>query len=72
MNVSHPCVVVVLQGGERSRSTSVVSLTVETALGSFDFLNASDWDEEEEGGHHANRPVLTDTTLTLSHGTPLQ
>uniref|UniRef100_A0A665UXA2 RHO family interacting cell polarization regulator 1 n=1 Tax=Echeneis naucrates TaxID=173247 RepID=A0A665UXA2_ECHNA len=31
-----------------SRSPSVVSLTVETALGSFDFLNASDWEEDEE------------------------
>ncbi|XP_057203941.1 rho family-interacting cell polarization regulator 1 isoform X3 [Triplophysa rosa] len=31
----------------RSRSSSV-SLTVETALGSFDFLNTSDLDEEEE------------------------
>uniref|UniRef100_A0A3Q3ELW4 RHO family interacting cell polarization regulator 1 n=1 Tax=Labrus bergylta TaxID=56723 RepID=A0A3Q3ELW4_9LABR len=31
-----------------SRSPSVVSLTVETALGSFDFLNTSDWEEEEE------------------------
>lgn len=26
----------------------MVSLTVETALGSFDFLNTSDWEEEEE------------------------
>uniref|UniRef100_A0A665UXE9 RHO family interacting cell polarization regulator 1 n=1 Tax=Echeneis naucrates TaxID=173247 RepID=A0A665UXE9_ECHNA len=33
---------------EHSRSPSVVSLTVETALGSFDFLNASDWEEDEE------------------------
>lgn len=52
-----------LKGGEHSRATSVVSLTVETALGSFDFLNASDWEEEEEENghkHHSNRPVLTD------------
>ncbi|XP_070687405.1 rho family-interacting cell polarization regulator 1 [Pempheris klunzingeri] len=39
---------VTLKGGKHSRSPSVVSLTVETALGSFDFLNASDWEEEEE------------------------
>ncbi|KAM9753699.1 rho family-interacting cell polarization regulator 1 [Menidia menidia] len=37
-----------LKGGGRSRSPSVVSLTVETALGSFDFLNTADWEEEEE------------------------
>ncbi|XP_029992225.1 rho family-interacting cell polarization regulator 1-like isoform X2 [Sphaeramia orbicularis] len=37
---------VTLKGGRRS--PSVVSLTVETALGSFDFLNTSDWEEEEE------------------------
>ncbi|XP_071371601.1 rho family-interacting cell polarization regulator 1-like, partial [Centroberyx affinis] len=39
---------VTLKGGRRSRSASVVSLTVETALGSFDFLNTSDMEEEEE------------------------
>ncbi|XP_029379196.1 rho family-interacting cell polarization regulator 1 isoform X2 [Echeneis naucrates] len=39
---------VTLKGGRHSRSPSVVSLTVETALGSFDFLNASDWEEDEE------------------------
>lgn len=51
-----------LKGGERNRSASMVSLTVETALGSFDFLNASDWEEEEEENspkHHGNRSVLT-------------
>lgn len=37
-----------VQGGRHSRSPSVVSLTVETALGSFDFLNMSDWEEDEE------------------------
>lgn len=26
----------------------MVSLTVETALGSFDFLDTSDWEEEED------------------------
>ncbi|KAG7278995.1 hypothetical protein CRUP_001936 [Coryphaenoides rupestris] len=35
-----------LKGGKHSRSPSVVSLTVETALGSFDFLNGSDEDED--------------------------
>ncbi|XP_034389892.1 rho family-interacting cell polarization regulator 1-like isoform X2 [Cyclopterus lumpus] len=39
---------VTLKGGRHSRSPSVVSLTVETALCSFDFLNTSDWEEEEE------------------------
>ncbi|XP_056908278.1 rho family-interacting cell polarization regulator 1 isoform X3 [Takifugu flavidus] len=43
---------VTLKGGEHGRATSMVSLTVETALGSFDFLNASDWEEEEEENHH--------------------
>ncbi|XP_029951910.1 LOW QUALITY PROTEIN: rho family-interacting cell polarization regulator 1-like [Salarias fasciatus] len=37
-----------LKGGSHSRSPSVFSLTVETALGSFDFLNTSDCEEEEE------------------------
>lgn len=41
----HKCVY--LQVRSRSRSSSV-SLTVETALGSFDFLNTSDLEEEEE------------------------
>ncbi|XP_036399282.1 rho family-interacting cell polarization regulator 1 isoform X2 [Megalops cyprinoides] len=36
-----------LSGRSRSRSSSV-SLTVETALGSFDFLNTSDLEDEEE------------------------
>ncbi|XP_062245012.1 rho family-interacting cell polarization regulator 1 isoform X2 [Platichthys flesus] len=39
---------VTLKGGRHSRSPSAVSLTVETALGSFDFLNMSDWEEDEE------------------------
>ncbi|KAM6937915.1 rho family-interacting cell polarization regulator 1 [Xenentodon cancila] len=39
---------VTLKGGGRSRSPSVVSLTVETALGSFDFLDTSDWEEDDE------------------------
>lgn len=33
----------------------MVSLTVETALGSFDFLNTSDWEEEEEEKSDRNR-----------------
>ncbi|CAL8263721.1 unnamed protein product [Merluccius merluccius] len=36
-------------------SPSIVSLTVETALGSFDFLNGSDADEEEEGAGRKSR-----------------
>ncbi|XP_026221322.1 rho family-interacting cell polarization regulator 1 isoform X2 [Anabas testudineus] len=47
---------VTLKGGRHSRSPSVVSLTVETALGSFDFLNTSDWEEEDEDkGDKRNR-----------------
>ncbi|XP_016143264.1 rho family-interacting cell polarization regulator 1 isoform X3 [Sinocyclocheilus grahami] len=41
----------------RSRSSSI-SLTVETALGSFDFLNTSDLEEEEEDGE---RQSVTDS-----------
>ncbi|KAJ0069245.1 hypothetical protein NL108_003171, partial [Boleophthalmus pectinirostris] len=36
-----------LECGRYSRSSSLVSLSVETALGSFDFLNMSDCEEEE-------------------------
>ncbi|XP_030587482.1 rho family-interacting cell polarization regulator 1 isoform X2 [Archocentrus centrarchus] len=46
---------VILKGGRHSRSPSVVSLTVETALGSFDFLNGSDWEEAEEDGDNRSR-----------------
>lgn len=50
------CVCLRTQGGRHSRSPSMVSLTVETALGSFDFLNTSDWEEEEEDkGDSRNR-----------------
>uniref|UniRef100_A0A9J8CWM7 RHO family interacting cell polarization regulator 1 n=1 Tax=Cyprinus carpio carpio TaxID=630221 RepID=A0A9J8CWM7_CYPCA len=54
----------------RSRSSSV-SLTVETALGSFDFLNTSDLEEEEEeedGERHSvtdsaeERPVAVESS----------
>ncbi|XP_032380188.1 rho family-interacting cell polarization regulator 1 [Etheostoma spectabile] len=49
---------VTLKGGRHSRSPSVASLTVETALGSFDFLNTSDWEEEEEEkGNQKSRNV---------------
>ncbi|XP_028306979.1 rho family-interacting cell polarization regulator 1 isoform X2 [Gouania willdenowi] len=41
---------VTLKGGRHSRSPSVASLTVETALGSFNFLNTSDCDDEEDEG----------------------
>ncbi|XP_059916076.1 LOW QUALITY PROTEIN: rho family-interacting cell polarization regulator 1-like [Gadus macrocephalus] len=44
-----------LKGGKHSRSPSIVSLTVETALGSFDFLNGSDADEEEDGAGRKSR-----------------
>ncbi|XP_016391243.1 protein FAM65A-like isoform X2 [Sinocyclocheilus rhinocerous] len=44
----------------RSRSSSV-SLTVETALGSFDFLNTSDLEEEEEEEEDGERQSVTDS-----------
>lgn len=42
-----------MEGGTHSRSPSLVSLSVETALGSFDFLNTSDC-EDEEGERKSN------------------
>lgn len=42
-----------MEGGKHSRSPSLVSLSVETALGSFDFLNMSDC-EDEEGERKSN------------------
>ncbi|XP_072290813.1 rho family-interacting cell polarization regulator 1 isoform X2 [Eucyclogobius newberryi] len=42
-----------LEDGRHSRSPSLVSISVETALGSFDFLNMSDC-EEEEGERKSN------------------
>lgn len=50
---------VYLQVRSRSRSSSV-SLTVETALGSFDFLNTSDLEEEEEEEEDDERQNVTD------------
>uniref|UniRef100_A0A8C2AAB6 RHO family interacting cell polarization regulator 1 n=1 Tax=Cyprinus carpio TaxID=7962 RepID=A0A8C2AAB6_CYPCA len=47
----------------RSRSSSV-SLTVETALGSFDFLNTSDLEEEEE--EDGERQSVTDRRKYIS------
>ncbi|XP_048112771.1 rho family-interacting cell polarization regulator 1 isoform X3 [Alosa alosa] len=49
-----------LSGCSRSRSSSV-SLTVETALESFDFLNTSDLEEEEEEEEEGGRPSGTDS-----------
>uniref|UniRef100_A0AAY4ESL7 FAM65 N-terminal domain-containing protein n=1 Tax=Denticeps clupeoides TaxID=299321 RepID=A0AAY4ESL7_9TELE len=46
----------VLTGRSRSRSSSV-SLTVETVLGSFDFLNTSDLEEEAECHSAPDRPA---------------
>ncbi|XP_010871693.1 rho family-interacting cell polarization regulator 2 isoform X1 [Esox lucius] len=46
--------------GHRSRSSSL-SLTVESALESFDFLNTSDFDDEDTGDDHTlTHPVLLD------------
>nr|XP_020480235.1 protein FAM65A-like [Monopterus albus] len=55
-----------LKVGRHSRSPSVVSLTVETALGSFDFLNTSDWEEEEdENGDKRSRNSRSPQTRGL-------
>lgn len=43
--------------GHRSRSSSL-SLTVESALESFDFLNTSDFDDEDTGDDNTT-PVLS-------------
>ncbi|TSS72706.1 Rho family-interacting cell polarization regulator 1 [Bagarius yarrelli] len=53
-----------LTGKSRSRASSV-SLTVETALESFSFLNTSDLDDEEEdseiqSGTESSQPVVSD------------
>uniref|UniRef100_A0A8D3DPS9 RHO family interacting cell polarization regulator 1 n=1 Tax=Scophthalmus maximus TaxID=52904 RepID=A0A8D3DPS9_SCOMX len=59
-------------GGRHSRSPSVVSLTVETALGSFDFLNTSDCEEdEEEKGDRRNRNDRGWDSPSSSHMSPL-
>uniref|UniRef100_A0A8C9VCT4 RHO family interacting cell polarization regulator 1 n=1 Tax=Scleropages formosus TaxID=113540 RepID=A0A8C9VCT4_SCLFO len=54
----------VLLGRNRSRSSSV-SLTVENALGSFDFLNTTDLEDEEEeegGGRNSNVGSIGEAT----------
>ncbi|XP_069575738.1 rho family-interacting cell polarization regulator 1 isoform X1 [Brachyistius frenatus] len=64
---------VTLKGGSHSRSPSVVSLTVETALGSFDFLNTSDWEEEEEdekGGRRSRNARPLQDRGWDSHSSP--
>ncbi|KAJ3595892.1 hypothetical protein NHX12_002304, partial [Muraenolepis orangiensis] len=43
-----------LKGYKHSRSPSIASLSVETALGSFDFLNGSDEEEDEAGRKSRN------------------
>lgn len=49
MRIRYVCVLVCWSKGRKSSlSLSVASLTVETALGSFDFLNSSDLEEEDE------------------------
>ncbi|KAM9808076.1 rho family-interacting cell polarization regulator 1 [Neosynchiropus ocellatus] len=51
---------VTLKGGRHSRTPSLVSLTVETALCSFNFLNMSDGEDEEEGRTSRNGSSLQD------------
>ncbi|KAM8861613.1 rho family-interacting cell polarization regulator 1 isoform 1-T1 [Synchiropus picturatus] len=51
---------VTLKGGRHSRTPSLVSLTVETALCSFNFLNVSDGEDEEEERTSRNGSSLQD------------
>lgn len=48
-----------MEGGKHSRSPSLVSLSVETALGSFDFLNMSDCDDEDGERKSNNERALS-------------
>ncbi|TRY65526.1 hypothetical protein DNTS_029110 [Danionella cerebrum] len=57
-----------LTARSRSRSSSV-SLTVETALGSFDFLNTSDLEEEEEDEEDGER---TDRLTAEEHSAAVE
>ncbi|XP_010882169.1 rho family-interacting cell polarization regulator 1 isoform X1 [Esox lucius] len=57
-----------LTGRTRSRSSSVKSLTVETALGSFDFLNTSDLEEEDEA--EDEKKSVTDSERHSAPGRP--
>ncbi|XP_060733836.1 rho family-interacting cell polarization regulator 1 isoform X1 [Tachysurus vachellii] len=64
-----------LTGRSRSRASSV-SLTVETALESFSFLNTSDLDDEEEDGDtqivtDSSQPVAGDSVVVDDGCTPL-
>ncbi|XP_013879534.1 protein FAM65B [Austrofundulus limnaeus] len=60
-----------LKGSRYSRSPSMVSLSVESALGSFDFLNTSDCEEDEEdkGGTRRNCRTRQDRGWN-SHSSP--
>ncbi|XP_041693329.1 rho family-interacting cell polarization regulator 1 isoform X2 [Coregonus clupeaformis] len=57
-----------LTGRTCSRSSSVQSLTVETALGSFDFLNTSDLEDEEE--ENGEKRSVTDSERHSAPGRP--
>uniref|UniRef100_A0A8B9LKN7 RHO family interacting cell polarization regulator 1 n=1 Tax=Astyanax mexicanus TaxID=7994 RepID=A0A8B9LKN7_ASTMX len=54
------------EGRSRSRSSSV-SLTVETALGSFDFLNTSDLEDDEEEEEDGEKRSVTDRSELQNH-----
>ncbi|XP_067091666.1 rho family-interacting cell polarization regulator 1 isoform X2 [Osmerus mordax] len=58
-----------LTGRSQSR-TSSVSLTVETALGSFDFLNTSDLEEEEEEEEEEEGGGKRNRTDSAGHSAP--
>uniref|UniRef100_A0A673WV44 RHO family interacting cell polarization regulator 1 n=1 Tax=Salmo trutta TaxID=8032 RepID=A0A673WV44_SALTR len=57
-----------LTGRTCSRSSSVQSLTVETALGSFDFLNTSDLEDEDE--ENWEKRSVTDSEHHSAPGRP--
>ncbi|KAJ8003196.1 hypothetical protein DPEC_G00166880 [Dallia pectoralis] len=59
-----------LTGHTRSRTSSIKSLTVETALESFDFLNTSDLEEEDEAENDVEKRSVTDSERHSVPGRP--
>uniref|UniRef100_A0A4W5P410 RHO family interacting cell polarization regulator 1 n=2 Tax=Hucho hucho TaxID=62062 RepID=A0A4W5P410_9TELE len=59
-----------LSGHTCSCSSSVQSLAVETALGSFDFLNTSDLEDEDEEGEDGEKRSVTDSERHSAPGRP--
>ncbi|XP_041745895.2 rho family-interacting cell polarization regulator 1 isoform X1 [Coregonus clupeaformis] len=59
-----------LTGHTCSCSSSVQSLAVETALGSFDFLNTSDLEDEDEEEEDGEKRSVTDSECHSAPGRP--